>query len=52
MRRLALLLACLLLATRAWAEEPRIWAVDAIGLTVADIDRSVDFYAHLLGFRP
>ena len=52
MRRLALLLACLLLATRAWAEEPRIRAVDAIGLTVADIDRSVDFYAHLLGFTP
>jgi len=51
-RRLALLLACLLLAARAWAEEPRIRAVDAIGMTVADMDRSVDFYARLLGFTP
>src|SRR5262249_10178734 len=49
-RRPALLLACTLLAAGAWAAEPRIRAVDAVGMTVADADRSVDFYTRVLGF--
>jgi catechol 2,3-dioxygenase-like lactoylglutathione lyase family enzyme len=49
-RRLGLLLASLLLATTTWAGDARIRAIDAIGLTVSDLDRSVDFYSHLLGF--
>jgi catechol 2,3-dioxygenase-like lactoylglutathione lyase family enzyme len=52
MRRLALLLGCGALVARAWAAQPRIRAVDAIGMTVADMDRSVDFYSRLLGFTP
>jgi len=50
--RFALLLQCLLLPARGWAAEPRIWAVDAIGMTVANMDCAVDFYARLLGFTP
>ncbi len=50
MKRRALLLACVLLSARAWAGEPRIRAVDAVGMTVADMDRSVDFYTRVLGF--
>ena len=46
------LLACLFLSAVAWAGEPRIQAVDAVGMTVADMDRSVDFYTHVLGFTP
>jgi catechol 2,3-dioxygenase-like lactoylglutathione lyase family enzyme len=48
--RRALLLACALLSASAWAGEPRIRAVDAVGMTVADMDRSVDFYSRVLGF--
>ena len=51
MKRLGLLLACALLAARAWAGEARIRAVDTIGITVSDTDRSVDFYSHVLGFK-
>jgi catechol 2,3-dioxygenase-like lactoylglutathione lyase family enzyme len=47
----AIVLAAALVAGVASAE-PRIRAVDAIGLTVADADRSVDFYARVLGFTP
>ena len=50
MKRLALLLPCVLLAASAWAGEARVRAVDAIGMTVSDTDRSVDFYSRLLGF--
>jgi catechol 2,3-dioxygenase-like lactoylglutathione lyase family enzyme len=49
-KRLQLLLACILLAASAWAGEARIQAVDAVGITVSDMDRSVDFYSRLLGF--
>lgn len=45
-------LACLLLAAGAWADEARIRAVDAVGMTVSDVDRSVDFYSRILGFTP
>src|SRR5262249_1333328 len=51
-KRRALLLACVLLSAIAWAGEPRIRAVDAVGMTVADMDRSVDFYSRVLGFTP
>jgi catechol 2,3-dioxygenase-like lactoylglutathione lyase family enzyme len=49
-RRLGLLPVCLLLAASAGAGEARIRAVDAIGMTVADMERSVDFYSRILGF--
>jgi catechol 2,3-dioxygenase-like lactoylglutathione lyase family enzyme len=49
-RRLACLVAGVLLARAAWAAEPRVRAVDAIGITVADADRSIDFYSRILGF--
>ena len=52
MKRLGLLLTCVLLAAGAWAGEARVRAVDAIGMTVSDLDRSVDFYARVLGFTP
>ena len=52
MKRLGLVLTCVLLATSAWAREPRVRAVDAIGMTVGDADRSVDFYSRILGFTP
>jgi catechol 2,3-dioxygenase-like lactoylglutathione lyase family enzyme len=49
-KRRALLLACVLLSGSAWAGEPRIRGVDAVGMTVAEMDRSVDFYTRVLGF--
>ncbi len=52
MKRLALLLACLLLATAAGATDVRVRAVDAIGMTVSDLDHSLDFYSRILGFTP
>ena len=52
MRRLGFLLACLLCAGGAWAADVRVRAVDAIGMTVSDMERSVDFYVRLLGFSP
>jgi catechol 2,3-dioxygenase-like lactoylglutathione lyase family enzyme len=35
----------------AGAERARVTAVDSIGLTVSDLDRSVDFYSKVLHFR-
>jgi catechol 2,3-dioxygenase-like lactoylglutathione lyase family enzyme len=49
---LASVLACLLLAARAWAGEAPVRAVDAIGMTVSDMNRSVDFFSRVLGFAP
>jgi catechol 2,3-dioxygenase-like lactoylglutathione lyase family enzyme len=49
--KLALFLAALLLAGVADAS-PLISAVDAPGMTVADMDRSVAFYSNVLGFEP
>jgi len=49
-KRRALLLALVLLSASASAKAPRIRAVDAVGITVADMDRSVDFYTRVLGF--
>jgi len=51
-RLCGLLLACLLLATAAWAADVRVRAVDAIGMTVSDMDRSLDFYSRIVGFTP
>jgi catechol 2,3-dioxygenase-like lactoylglutathione lyase family enzyme len=48
----AAVLALLLLCAPARAVEPRIVAVDAIGMTVADMDASIDFYSRILGFTP
>src|SRR5262245_13650041 len=45
------MLACLL-ATGAAAADPTVHAVDAIGMTVADTDRALDFYTRILGFTP
>ena len=50
MRRLAIVVATLV-AGAAWGAEPRIRAVDAIGMTVANADRSLDFYSRILGFE-
>ena len=52
MIRLRVLLACVLLAASAWADEARIRAVDAVGMTVSDMDASIDFYSRVLGFTP
>ena len=46
------LVAIVLCCVSAWAAAPRIVAVDAVGMTVADMDASVDFYSRVLGFTP
>jgi len=46
------LLATLVAAVSLWASEPRlISALDSIGLTVSDLDRSVEFYSKVLTFK-
>lgn len=50
MKRLGLA-AALVLAVAAWAAEARVAAVDAIGMTVSDMERSVGFYTEVLGFE-
>jgi catechol 2,3-dioxygenase-like lactoylglutathione lyase family enzyme len=45
------LLALLLLASTGNAATPRVQEVGCIGTTVSDLDRSIDFYGRLLGFR-
>ena len=52
MRTLRFRLALVFLATIASAGEPPIRGVDAVGLTVSDMDRSIDFYSRVLGFTP
>jgi catechol 2,3-dioxygenase-like lactoylglutathione lyase family enzyme len=51
-KRLALALACVLFAASAQAGAPPVRAVGAVGLTVSDADRSIDFYSRILGFTP
>ena len=46
----AALLAIALCCASAWAADPSIVAIDAVGMTVADMDASVDFYSRVLGF--
>ena len=41
----------LLLASFGWAGEARVASVDAIGLTVSDLDRSIEFYTRVLDFE-
>ncbi len=43
--------AIILLATTAHAA-PLVTAVDAVGMTVSDMDRSMAFYSNVLGFEP
>ncbi len=50
-RPVAALLA-LVLAAVASATEVRVQTVDAVGITVSDLDRSVAFYSGILGFVP
>jgi catechol 2,3-dioxygenase-like lactoylglutathione lyase family enzyme len=45
------LLALLLLAVPALPDGARVTAVDSIGITVSDLDRSVDFYTRVLTFE-
>jgi catechol 2,3-dioxygenase-like lactoylglutathione lyase family enzyme len=52
MRRLALVAACLALAVVAQGAPLGVSAVDAVGITVSDADRSIDFYTRVLGFVP
>jgi len=42
----------LLLATIAWSAEARVTAVEAVGMTVSDMQQSVAFYTDMLGFEP
>jgi catechol 2,3-dioxygenase-like lactoylglutathione lyase family enzyme len=49
-RRSALLGVVLVLQLVAVAQQPIAVAVDAVGMTVSDMDRSVDFYSHVLKF--
>jgi hypothetical protein len=52
MLRRAILTAVLLSAALAASEpKPLVTAVDSIGLTVSDLDRSVDFYSKILSFE-
>ncbi len=49
---LALLLACRLTASLPRAQDaPPVVAVEAVGMTVADMDRSIDFYTRVLSFE-
>jgi len=47
-----LLVACLFLGTTAWAADVHIRGVGAIGMTVSDMARSIDFYTRVLDFTP
>jgi catechol 2,3-dioxygenase-like lactoylglutathione lyase family enzyme len=52
MKRATLFAIALLLAPAAWAAEARVAAVEAVGMTVSDLQRSVAFYTDVLGFEP
>ncbi len=49
--RPALLVALLVLSIGAAAQQPLVTAVDAVGMTVSDMDRAVDFYSKVLTFE-
>jgi len=54
MRRRAVLVACLLVASLALGQrsrEPLASAVDAVNMTVSDVDRAVSFYSRVLHFE-
>ncbi|HSS97534.1 MAG TPA: VOC family protein [Terriglobales bacterium] len=47
-----IVLACLfLVATAGLAQQPLVEGVDAVGITVSDMDRAVDFYSKVLTFE-
>src|SRR5262245_32677111 len=50
----SIVLAAIILLIRVGAaqSQPLIIAVDAVGMTVSDMDRSRAFYADVLGFQP
>lgn len=53
-RRPFVLVACVLAASLAHAQarsEPLVSAVDAVNMTVSDVDRTVDFYSQVLHFQ-
>jgi catechol 2,3-dioxygenase-like lactoylglutathione lyase family enzyme len=50
LRRASLLGAVLVFQIAAIAQQPIAVAVDAVGMTVSDMDRSVDFYSRVLKF--
>jgi catechol 2,3-dioxygenase-like lactoylglutathione lyase family enzyme len=52
MRTTALVLLCLLAGLRNGIAAPPVAAVEAISVTVSDIDRSADFYRSVLFFKP
>ncbi len=45
------LLVWLLMLAPALAQQPQVSAVDAIGITVSDLDRSVEFFTRVLSFE-
>jgi catechol 2,3-dioxygenase-like lactoylglutathione lyase family enzyme len=50
-RHVALLLFTLVLAAGVQAQQPLVAAVGPIGMTVSDMDRSLDFYTRVLPFK-
>ncbi len=52
MRRTAAVVAWLVLAGLAWSAGLEVREVESVGITVADADRSIDFYSRILGFVP
>ena len=52
MKRTACSAFVLLLAATAWSAGARVTAVEAVGMTVSDMERSVAFYTEVLGFEP
>ncbi|MBY0374000.1 MAG: VOC family protein [Bryobacteraceae bacterium] len=50
MRRFLFSLCFILSLTLSLTGAPRVTAVDAIGMTVSDLDRSIDFYTRVLDF--
>jgi catechol 2,3-dioxygenase-like lactoylglutathione lyase family enzyme len=48
---LAVLAAALLCGSLAAGQQPLVTALDSVGITVSDLDRSVDFYTRVLTFE-
>ncbi|PWT93862.1 MAG: glyoxalase [Acidobacteria bacterium] len=51
MKRVSIFLFAIFLTTIAFAQEPLVNGVDSVGLTVSDMDRSVDFFSKILTFE-
>jgi catechol 2,3-dioxygenase-like lactoylglutathione lyase family enzyme len=50
-RRIFLFIALLASAVIASDRAPAVMGIESVGVTVSDLDRSVDFYTHVLSFR-